>query len=671
MSVLKGKVGFVIPKNKFSGSLVPIFKKSDNNDAATQQTNKDRHQRKTRWGADLTQDTTVKRGRALAYQTRVDQITEQLKLGLTKSDDQNSNSARDVPDSELSTIHIKLEKFQSLELERREAIGEILKLNPGYKTPSDYEPVLREATVPLPVKAHPEYNFLGLVYGSDGETQKRMEKETGTRIQVYGTLRETGKKVEITPSDGSDALRVCEEAYVRISADTYEKIDAAADLIELLLNSVLVKPADHKAIISDSGDGQDIAATTVNTSSASQEIIQPLTGPRAFHPYPISWFPAGQSGLPSGGAPVPSSGPLFNHSFQRPSFGTGPPGPYFGSSPRSTTMIPPRLHSPPPNMQGMQSRVGQTGAPRNFSAPTSPLGGHQPNNQNSQRITAPQLAERPLGWSSPAPPSALSGSSSQYPSPQGRPSGTSFDPSQIRSSSAGPFQSFTPQIQLNSSRSSQFPIPRPSPSPGLPTPGHAYQPSFTPLNHTVSPLQGANDFTFNPHIRQGPPSQSLPGSSVHFPSQRANQVQLPPAPQMPSFRPALQSTIQQPVRQSFPRPLIGNQMGPSSVEFGNPNLNPYMGQRNHGPVPQFTNATGPPPPRTGPTAQFQQNQNRHGGFGGNQHSGPSGRPQVYDPFLPSSLPAPPAQPQGGNNGMVRKQESDPEYEDLMASVGVK
>ncbi|KAH9618144.1 hypothetical protein KSS87_008497 [Heliosperma pusillum] len=666
MSVFKGKVGFVIPKNKFSGSLVPILNKSDTNtntnDAATQQTNKHRHQRKTRWAADLTQDTTVKRGRALAYQTRVDQITEQLKLKLTGRDDQNSNSATNVPDSELSTIHVKLEKFQSLELEKREAIGEILKLNLGYKTPSDYEPVLREATVPIPVKAHPEYNFLGLVYGSDGETQKRMEK------------------VEITPSDGRDALRVCEEAYVRISADTYEKIDAAADLIELLLNSVLVKPADHKAIISESADGQDIA-TAVTTSTASQEIIQPLPGPLAFQPYPISWFPI-KSGLPSGGASVPSSGPFFNHSFQRPSFGTGPSAPYFGlSPPQSTTMISPRLHSPPPNLQGMQPayRVGQPGAPRNLSAPTSPLGGHQPTNQSLQRITAPQLAERPLiptptptslGWPSSAPPSALSASSSQYPSLQGRPSGMSFVPSQIRSSSAGPFQSYTPQIQLNSSRSSQFPIPRSSPSPGLPTPAHAYPPSFTPLNHTGSPLQGSSDFTFKPHLLQGPPSQSLPGPSVHFASQRANQAQLPPVPQMPSFRPALQSTIQQPVRQSFPRPLIGNQMGPSLVEFGNSNLNPYMGLRNHGPVPQFPNATGPLPPRAGPTAQFQQSQDRHGGFGGSQHSGLSGRPQVYDPFLPSSLPAPPAQPPG-NNGIVRKQESDPEYEDLMASVGVK
>ncbi|KAL9238977.1 hypothetical protein vseg_013340 [Gypsophila vaccaria] len=75
--------------------------------------------------------------------------------------------------------------------------------------------------------------------------------ETGTRIQVYGTVVETGKELEITPSDGSEVLRVCEEAYVQISTDTYEKVDAAADLIEMLLNSVSVKP-DLKATTSQS-----------------------------------------------------------------------------------------------------------------------------------------------------------------------------------------------------------------------------------------------------------------------------------------------------------------------------------------------------------------------------------------------------------------------------------
>jgi len=70
ISMFKGKAGFVIPKNKFSGSLVPLFrggKRIESSDAATEENTK-QLQRKTKWGPDLTQDISVRRGRALAYQ---------------------------------------------------------------------------------------------------------------------------------------------------------------------------------------------------------------------------------------------------------------------------------------------------------------------------------------------------------------------------------------------------------------------------------------------------------------------------------------------------------------------------------------------------------------------------------------------------------------------------
>lgn len=63
------KSGFLIPKNKLSGSLVPIIRggKRGGGDAANEDNNK-LGQRKTKWGPDLTQDTAVRKGKALAYQ---------------------------------------------------------------------------------------------------------------------------------------------------------------------------------------------------------------------------------------------------------------------------------------------------------------------------------------------------------------------------------------------------------------------------------------------------------------------------------------------------------------------------------------------------------------------------------------------------------------------------
>lgn len=69
-SMFAAKSGFVIPKNKLSGSLVPIFrgsKKPGTNDVANEESTNS-VQRKTKWGPDLTQDAAVRKGRALAYQ---------------------------------------------------------------------------------------------------------------------------------------------------------------------------------------------------------------------------------------------------------------------------------------------------------------------------------------------------------------------------------------------------------------------------------------------------------------------------------------------------------------------------------------------------------------------------------------------------------------------------
>lgn len=68
-SMFAKRSGFVIPKNKLSGSLVPVFRGSKKRDAdmINEEATK-KVQRKTKWGPDLTMDTTVRKGRALAYQ---------------------------------------------------------------------------------------------------------------------------------------------------------------------------------------------------------------------------------------------------------------------------------------------------------------------------------------------------------------------------------------------------------------------------------------------------------------------------------------------------------------------------------------------------------------------------------------------------------------------------
>ncbi|KAM1697405.1 hypothetical protein EV1_028502 [Malus domestica] len=97
VSMFAAKAGFVIPKNKLLGSLVPVFRGSKNlgtGDAVSGESKK-QIQRKTKWGPDLTQDASVKKGRALAYQTRVEQITQQLKSEMLE--DENDEDLLSAP----------------------------------------------------------------------------------------------------------------------------------------------------------------------------------------------------------------------------------------------------------------------------------------------------------------------------------------------------------------------------------------------------------------------------------------------------------------------------------------------------------------------------------------------------------------------------------------------
>ncbi|KAK9075423.1 hypothetical protein SSX86_003746 [Deinandra increscens subsp. villosa] len=102
--------------------------------------------------------------------------------------------------------------------------GEILKLNPSYKVPPDYKPLLKEDRVTIPIKEHPAHNFIGLIFGPAGDNKKQLEKETGAKIQVYGTKAGTKKESEITSSDGNEVNGDYEKLYVLVTAETYEKL---------------------------------------------------------------------------------------------------------------------------------------------------------------------------------------------------------------------------------------------------------------------------------------------------------------------------------------------------------------------------------------------------------------------------------------------------------------
>lgn len=125
---------------------------------------------------------------------------------------------------------------EELVRKRQGIISKLIRKHPTFKTPPIRKPSKLFKKLYLPVKQYPGYNFVGLILGPRGNTQKRMEKETGARI----SLRGAGSFARGKHASENDDL------HVYIEADNQESLDAAAGMVEKLLIPVDARMNDHK-----------------------------------------------------------------------------------------------------------------------------------------------------------------------------------------------------------------------------------------------------------------------------------------------------------------------------------------------------------------------------------------------------------------------------------------
>nr|GMD13107.1 splicing factor 1 [Ipomoea batatas] len=621
ISIFANKSGFVIPKNKLSGSMVPVLRggKKEGSESVNEESIK-QVRRKTKWGPDLTQDTTVRKGRALAYQTRVDQIAQQLSSGpMDWEENQDTLTASSIPHYKLNA-----EKIKSLELEKREAIGEVLKLNPNYKPPAGYKPIQKEGKVPIPIKEHPGYNFIGLIFGPVSDTHKRLEKETGAKVKVYGIKADTGQKVEVTSADGNESCSSYQEMYVQVLADTYEKVDAAVSLIELLVNPVSVKAGSTSMTSSSNG----MAATD------NPGVVQPIAGsglaPAHGHFQQYPWFPGSASQntiatLPgSMSSTDPSAAvvgnPIQVSSLPNPSSAPslfGPPGMVagLGSVPQNPSLVSSRPNTPLVSQQPYMplTPLGQIGAPRNPLITASESTAFHQNmvvppqisvNQSmatgTSQVFRPPISNQSLpsagghtgwsGWNSPVaqgtnmmpmtPPIAAAQGSHPLVSnpmgisvappvgfPHGNPSGSApagivnQQPtnSLLQSQMRHPLPQHPPSGHPNSTLPPQPVIP--NSVTGRPSNFDAMNP--LPIGAPRPQQSGSSDFIFQPH-RPNSASQVIPRPVSRFDPPNIplqNQLIQPGhAPQTPSIRPEMRNLNPSHAMPSFPELQVNNRM---------------------------------------------------------------------------------------------------------------
>ncbi|KAL0918407.1 hypothetical protein M5K25_010413 [Dendrobium thyrsiflorum] len=669
VSMFGAKAGFVIPKNKLSGSLVPIFRGGSKIDTASvvKEESTKQVQRKTKWGTDLTQDANVRKGKALAYQTRVEQITQQLKSGsLEFEEDQGSESPKLVSNANSDS---KSRKVQPLELERRELIGEILRLNPSYKAPPDYKPLMKESKVLIPIRTYPGNNFVGLLLGPESNTQKRLEEETGAKVRVYGTKSGFGEKSEITKSDISDAQEAYDDLYVHVSADTYEKVDAAVALIELLLTPVSGNAGVTPKVASlSAGNNEDVQTKNLDSSgffmTPVNNVIQAVPqspslpvqpGQPPFQPYPAPWFPTTTPNVPSN----PSSAfmpPLFpNNPTQFPLL-LPPPGmpQYFTQAPNilsvprtsTPTVLRPQLPIQLPPNQSPSGPISQ-------SLTSGPVPTLKPPGQVNPQIGPPirppvtssawPLAPNPAGPSmNQVAPSNTTMRALGVPS-----ASMSSGPSQFNVSdnvARPPAANFTPHSSsLISARPSASPpifSPVPSQAGLVPTPGMASSfsgSSMPPLSPTpgslASPPPAQRPTSFLQRAPSAPvmtsPSPLIVRAPIPMPAPSHTQAPIPAQPRLqpPQPLPAL-STSNATIILTFPS--TNSPIGASPVTTPKP-LRPISGDFTFQPL-----RTQPPSSPNTPAAHNSSLQNSpQVPFAAPK--APSFRPALQSP-IPAALP---------------------------------
>ncbi|KAK8962321.1 KH domain-containing protein [Platanthera guangdongensis] len=95
------------------------------------------------------------------------------------------------------------------------------------------------------MKEYPGYNFIGLIIGPRGNTQKRMEKETVAKIVIRGkgSVKEgrLQQNRDINPDPSKN-----EDLHVFVEAETQDALDKIVGMVEKLLHPVVEGLNEHK-----------------------------------------------------------------------------------------------------------------------------------------------------------------------------------------------------------------------------------------------------------------------------------------------------------------------------------------------------------------------------------------------------------------------------------------
>ncbi len=134
----------------------------------------------------------------------------------------------------------EVRRKESLNKERMRVIDEMVKVNPNFKPGIDLARTKPTTKVYIPIKQFPNYNFIGLIIGPRGNTQKKLEAETGCKISIRGkgSIKDGSRSSNTSQND--------DELHVLVTGDTEEAVMQTAKKVEELLRPMQDEDNAHK-----------------------------------------------------------------------------------------------------------------------------------------------------------------------------------------------------------------------------------------------------------------------------------------------------------------------------------------------------------------------------------------------------------------------------------------
>ena len=121
---------------------------------------------------------------------------------------------------------------ERLTAERQDLLEKLMNLNPATRQSGLFRRK-RTNKIRIPIEEHPQYNFIGLIIGPRGKTQKELEAKTGCKIAIRG--KGSVKEGARGRRDGKVMDSDDEPLHVVITGDDQRSVDAATDMIQQML----------------------------------------------------------------------------------------------------------------------------------------------------------------------------------------------------------------------------------------------------------------------------------------------------------------------------------------------------------------------------------------------------------------------------------------------------